>query len=375
MPEQINIKVLYLIQLPPPVHGVSLTNRFVYTSEVINQGMSKRLVRMKFSGSIEGLRRMSVRKLIAFVSVKVRLFYELLSDRPDFVYFSFMPVGSGLIRDCVFLFLIKMFRVRVLLHLNNRGIRERSKKPFMRTWYRMIFRNTCVIHVTESLLKREITALNIKKLAAAFVVPNTAETFDMSEVKKLDHTFRLLFLSNLFPEKGLVFLLEAMTICIKSIPDIELHVYGAGRGKKTDREYQKYIQDNRLERQVIFHGSVAGNEKGEVFSSHDLFVFPSHFAEECFPLVLLEAMQAGMAIVATGIGGIPEMLEHKKEALVVKPGDARVLAESILYLYRHPVEARQMGQQARKRFLRDFSMEHFERKMRKVFESCFTLLA
>ncbi|MGC9470686.1 MAG: glycosyltransferase family 4 protein [Bacteroidales bacterium] len=371
MPEQVNMKVLYLIQLPPPVHGVSLTNRFVYNSEVINGGISKRLVRMKFSGSVEGLRRISVRKLIAFVTVKARLFYELLISRPDFVYFSFMPVGTGLIRDSVFLFLIKMFRVPVLLHLNNRGIRERSKKPFMRTWYRMVFRNTCVIHVTEGLLKREITALNITKLAGAFVVPNTAETFNMPVVKEQNHTFRLLFLSNLFPEKGLLLLLEAMTICLKYNPDIELHAYGAGRGKKTDREYQKYIEDNRLGRKVVLHGPVAGNEKGEVFAAHDLFVFPSYFPEECFPLVLLEAMQAGMAIVTTGIGGIPEMLEHKKEALVVSPGDARELAESILYLCRHPVEARQLGQHARERFFREFSMEHFERKMRKVFESCF----
>ncbi|HHJ11140.1 MAG TPA: glycosyltransferase family 1 protein [Bacteroidetes bacterium] len=362
-----NNKVLYLIQLPPPFHGVSLTNQFVYTSEIINQSLSKRLVRLNFSSSIEGLRRVNFHKFISFVSVKARLFYQLLFRRPDFVYFSFMPLGTGLVRDSVYLFLIKMFRVRVLLHLDNRGIRERSKRPFMKTWYRMVFRNTCVIHVTQDLLDREITGLNIKKLAGAFVVPNTAETFEITEVKRQANTYRLLFLSNLFPEKGLLVLLEAMKMCIKNIPEAELHIYGAGRGGKEDRIYWEFIAENGMEKQVVMHGPVTGNEKVKVYTSHDLFVFPSYFDEECFPLVLLEAMQAGLAIVTTGIGGIPEMVEHEKEALIVNPGDPWELAEAIIYLYRHPTLARQLGQLARERFFREFSMKHFERRMRKAF--------
>lgn len=369
IPEHQNNKVLYLVQLPPPIHGVSLTNRFVYNSEVINRGLSKRLVRLHFSSSIEELRRVNFHKLIAFVAVKARLIYHLLFHRPVFVYFSFMPVGAGVIRDSVFLFLIKMFRVSVVLHLNNRGIRERTQSPLMRMWYRMVFTNTHVIHVTHRLMDREITSLNIRKLAGAYVVPNTTGAFEIPEVKRRAKSFRLLFLSNLFPEKGLLVLLEAMKICKITIPEAELHVYGAGRGEETDRIYREFVCGNGLERQVMMHGPVSGNEKVKAYASHDLFVFPSYFAEECFPLVLLEAMQAGMAIVTTGIGGIPEMVEHEKEALIVNPGVARELAEAIIRLYGHPELVQQLGQHARERYFRDFSMEHFEKRMRKVFES------
>ncbi len=363
-------RVLYLVQLPPPVHGVSLTNQFVYLDAIINEGLARDLVRMQFSATVEGLRKLTLAKLLNVAVIAWKLFRHLLIRRPRFVYFSLMPVGAGFMRDLFYAMIVKLFRVNLVLHLNNRGIAERLAGRWKRSLYQMVFRNAVVIHVSPSLMRKEILEHGYFRPKGTFIVPNTTRTFHEFQKRESSGTLRLLFFSNLFPEKGLIYLIESLPACREQIRGIELHVYGGSRGPGVERIYHDRIRALGLDEQVFFHGPVADHEKEGIFGSHDLFVFPSVFQEECFPLVLLEAMQSAIPIIATSIGGIPDMLEHGKEAWLITPGDPEKLAGAIIHLSRDPGLCTAIGKRARERFSREFSMEHFQGRMREVFESC-----
>lgn len=361
-------KILYLVQLPPPVHGVSMTNRFVFESDEINRNFRKELVRLRFSENIESLRVFSPGKVFRAIGILARLIIKLLLFRPDMVYFSFMPVKTGFLRDMVYLMFIKAFRVRIILHLNNRGIKKAFHHSIKGYLYRRAFRNTCVIHVSEKLLMEEFDETGIKELKGTFVVPNTTGYFGELPVAKPHPTGRILFFSNLFPEKGLMHLLNAMLLLRKKHQELKLSVHGAGRGKKTSRMYREFIDKHQLGQVVDLAGPLYGVEKERIFAEGGIFVFPSYFEEECFPLVLLEAMQAGLPIVATKVGAVPEMLDHGNEALLVEPGDIEGLARSIDFLLENGERRETLGANARKKFFSKYSINHFEKRMRTVFE-------
>jgi glycosyltransferase involved in cell wall biosynthesis len=78
----------------------------------------------------------------------------------------------------------------------------------------------------------------------------------------------------------------------------------------TERDFCAAIEKKNLSNCVFAHGAKYGNEKTYFFEQADIFVFPSH--DECFPLVLLEAMQSGLPIISTNEGGIPDIVDNEK---------------------------------------------------------------
>ncbi|MBN1596622.1 glycosyltransferase family 4 protein [candidate division FCPU426 bacterium] len=107
---------------------------------------------------------------------------------------------------------------------------------------------------------------------------------------------------------------------------------------------------------------------GYFMSALDIFVLPSDC--EPFGLVLLEAMARGIPVVATNAGGVPEIVTHGENGLLVPPREPKALAEAIYYLLCHPMERMRMGETARRRV-----KEHFDRQtMLKAYASLYSQL-
>jgi glycosyltransferase involved in cell wall biosynthesis len=92
-----------------------------------------------------------------------------------------------------------------------------------------------------------------------------------------------------------------------------------------------------------------------VLQASDAFAFPSLM--EAFPNGLMEAMAVGLPVVATSVGGIPELVSHDETGLLVKPGDAHDLADGILRLLDQPARARAYGEAARRAIASRYSFE------------------
>jgi phosphatidyl-myo-inositol alpha-mannosyltransferase len=159
-----------------------------------------------------------------------------------------------------------------------------------------------------------------------------------------DGTRNLLFVGRFEPRKGLLDLLRAYRLLRKTGCECRLLLVGGG---PQEREARRYIATRRL-RGVEFLGRVSDDEKAQLFRTADVFVAPAT-GRESFGIVLLEAMAAGVPVVASDIHGYKGVVRRDREALLVPPRAPKAIAASVARLLRDPDLARQMSEAGRGR--------------------------
>lgn len=172
-----------------------------------------------------------------------------------------------------------------------------------------------------------------------------------------------LFLGNLIPSKGIPVLLDACRILREKGVPFLCHIAGAPTGEMSLEQVRHMMQERSLTSCVTLHGGVYGNNKEELFKKCHVFVFPTQYPNECFPLVLLEAMQHALPIIATPVGAIPDMVEDGVTGLIIPEQDVKALAEAMQSFIEHPERIRSMGEAARGRFLQSYTVNRFEQRL------------
>ena len=152
----------------------------------------------------------------------------------------------------------------------------------------------------------------------------------------------------LTPVKGIPYLLQAARMLLRHGVNMKVLVVGDGsiRQDLLAQTHELGISDN-----VVFLGH--REDTDVLLQALDIFVLPS--LSEGIPMALLEAMAASRPIVASRVGGIPEIIEDGVEGFLVESMDVKNLAERCRQLIESPEFARKMGEQGRKRVERDFS--------------------
>lgn len=139
----------------------------------------------------------------------------------------------------------------------------------------------------------------------------------------------VLTVARIFPEKGLHYLIEASRIVAKRIPNVKFVIKGHTSDLKYKEYLSKLIEEYDLKECITFvSGWVPYNELPKYMVVADVFVLPS--ISEALGMVVLEAQKCGVPVIATRVGGIPDILIDGVNGLLVEPGDAGGLAEAII---------------------------------------------
>jgi glycosyltransferase involved in cell wall biosynthesis len=171
---------------------------------------------------------------------------------------------------------------------------------------------------------------------------------------------RLLYLSNLFPEKGCFDLLDALTLLGEDAKGVELRMVGeadASVAAEVRRRAARLASDGI---DVRYDGVLTGVDKVAAFAWADAFVLPTRYPPEGQPLCLLEAMSAGLPIISTFHSGIPCTVRDRREALLVEPGDRAALASAIRGLLGDDELSARIGSAARRRYHDRYRPTSFE---------------
>jgi len=138
----------------------------------------------------------------------------------------------------------------------------------------------------------------------------------------------ILFVGRIAPEKGLVYLIKAMPRVVDVFPSVSVLVVGEDQGIQKD--LIKLAEKLKVGKTVHFLGARFGDELASIYRKARIFVLPSLY--ETFGLAVLEAMATGLPVVATKVGGIPELVEDGRNGILVSPRDHSALAEGIIEL-------------------------------------------
>jgi len=178
----------------------------------------------------------------------------------------------------------------------------------------------------------------------------------------------ILFLSNMMEEKGVWTLLDACRI-IKS-KGYRFRCRFVGKWSDiSETAFQQRVCEAGLSEEVTAYGAKYGEEKQAFWEQADVFVFPTYYHNECFPLVLLEAMEQGVACISTREGGIPDIIEEGLTGYLIERQHAGLLAEKLICFMEHPERIREMGEAGREKFRREFTLDIFESRMQEILMS------
>lgn len=171
-----------------------------------------------------------------------------------------------------------------------------------------------------------------------------------------------LTISNLNSSKGTWILLEACRLLQeRGVNDFCVHFVGAGTSEISEEDFLGAIETQGLSDVAQYYGRLYGEEKERLLRQADVFVHPT--LNDCFPLVLLEAMQHALSIIATPVGAISDLVEDGVTGLIIPERDVKALAAAMQSFIGHPERIRSMGEAAKKRFLQSYTAGHFEQQL------------
>lgn len=357
-------RILFVVPLPPPVHGSAVVSQQIRDSKVINEAFHCDWVNISLSRTIGEIGKNNLFKFFRFVGAFCRSIGKLLTHRYDLCYLAITCHGIGFLKDAPFVLLCKLFGRRIVIHQHNKGMAKDVERWPYRWLLPLCYSNTKVILLSQHLypdIEQVVQKENIIICPNGIVVNDKLKTAK----REMDNRIpRLLFLGNLSESKGVFVLMDAL----KNLADKGFSFtcdYVGGETKEIDaRRFATEIDKRGLRDLVTYKGRRFGEDKEELFLKADVFVFPTY--EDCFPLVLLEAMSHQLPIITTGEGGIPDEVLDGVNGLICKRNDPKSLADCIERLLTDVDLRLKMGEEGFKRFKALFTSEHFENNLKEI---------
>lgn len=254
-------------------------------------------------------------------------------------------------RKSGFFLLAFLFRIPAILHLHGGGFARfygEECGPLRRRFVRFIFERSARVIVLSEGWRQWVRSMcgnpNVMCLYNPVLLPPASEWAARRHGAVLS-------LGRLGAQKGSFDLLAAAARVAPQVEELELRLGGDG---ELDAVRARAAQLG-LAGQVQVLGWVSGEGKQQQLALARLFALPSYF--EGLPMSVLEAMAAGLPVLATSVGGIPEAVADGVEGFLVQPGDVDALATRLAQLLQDEALARRMGEAARRKVESTFSSD------------------
>jgi glycosyltransferase involved in cell wall biosynthesis len=317
--------------------------------------------------------------------LRIRKLYEALQRSVDFdLLHTNVTSGFGLTPR-----LVKVPRVVTIHHLaktvfqvarnslsgsfdlaGETGLVSRLEKLLMDFDRVEISRAEKVVAVSDFVRKSVVSTYNIPESRVETIYSGVlAEKYSCNEVEvqQARHAFKfgdeptILFVGRLEGRKNLEFLIRAFKLIVRE-SRCKLVIVGNG----SQASLKEVVSSLGISRDVVFTGFVDDDDLRLLYNACDIFVLPSHL--EGFGLTLLEAMAAAKPVIASNVGGIPELVKNGVNGILVDLKNPKELATALKYLLENPELARKMGMRNREYVSNNFTWEITAKKTSVLYE-------
>jgi glycosyltransferase involved in cell wall biosynthesis len=331
--------------LPPPVHGVTVSTKLVLENRYLHERFDVSHLDTSDHRSGRNVGRWDRQNVRTAIRAAARLTWTLRGAK-GIVYLPLSQSTPGFLRDSLLTLVAHARGWRVAAHLRGSDFRSYydTSPRTLRWWIRTTLRCIDSIAVMGESLRWMFWGLVPESRVA--VVPNgTPEPERLAARRDPGH---VLFLSNLRRRKGVLEALDAALLVLDKFPAARFTFAGSWESDELEAELRD--RASRADGRIDFRDAVGSRDKAQLLASAGLFLFPP-VEPEGHPRVVLEALAAGLPVVATNRGAIKETVVDGESGFVLEDPEPGLLAQRLLMLLGDDDLRTRFGAAARRRYL------------------------
>lgn len=256
---------------------------------------------------------------------------------------------GSIYRKALFVAMCKAFNCKVIFHLHGSVFARTydQASAFYKAWVRYVLNSADSVFVLSRYWADYVGSISTNAdIQVINNFPSPVYETLFSERRFDNHqTIKLLFLGYIGERKGIYDLVDAVDLLRQQgVTGFTVAVGGNGEIDKL----KSLIHARQLNDYFNVVGWVTGEQKYQLMKESDLLLLPSH--NEGLPIAILEAMSAGLAVLSTTVGGIPEAIPDDESGLLIEPGDIKALAAAIARYVSSPILIERAAKNSRRRY-------------------------
>ena len=240
-------KILFILHLPPPVHGAAMMGKYIKESKVINENLDCSYINLTLAKDMQDIGKGGIRKLFDFINLLLHIHSQVKRLKPDLCYVTPNAKGGAFYKDFVVVMLLKFLGQNVVVHYHNKGVATKQDKALDNFLYRHFFKNLKVILLADELYP---DVCKYVKKEDVYICPNGIPMQDDKPARMAHDGFNILFLSNMMVAKGVWDLVDACKILKEKGRNLKCHFVGKW-SDITEMEFKKKIHEYGLDNMVL----------------------------------------------------------------------------------------------------------------------------
>lgn len=356
-------KVVINGKLPPPYMGPAIA-----TQVLLNSDLKNRFELIHFDNTInktiDTQGKAGLGKVLKTIGLYLSFLRLLRSEKPDLVLIPISQTTIGFLKDAPYILLAKWFSPRVLIQLRGSNLKTWLKSASGLT--RFIFRSTIARTKGVLVLGEKLRHLfeDYFPEERIFVAPNGG---DYSFPQRMDNGagVNVLYFANIYESKGARVALDAAL----TFDSHNVKFTFTGGWRDDEKFKSQFLHDaKRSQVKIQVNQPTSGEKKFQMFADADIFLFPP-IMPEGHPWVLVEAMAAGLPIIATDQGAITESVIDGQNGFIVATGNSKAIAEKLNVLAADHDLREKMSKASRALYEQKFTGEQLANNYTRVFNT------
>ena len=362
--------VLLVGQTPPPYHGQAVVTAMLFDHDWGNLKVER--LRMAYSDSIDAVGKVGLFKALHLLFLILQTWKIALINSPEILYY--LPASANKVpvfRDAIYLALVRWCFPKTVFHYHAGGLPEYLMSA---GWLgKMALKIYSAADLSVEICKTEFSPGKIFDADETVYIPNGLDVELLPRARPEGAVFRALFLGALNEGKGVLDVIRSAKLTRANNCKIEYMLVGSWSSDQFRNEAEALVTNEQLEDIIKFTGPLKGDDKWQAYADADIFIFPSHYQSENFPLVLIEAMAFGLPLVSTSWRGIPQLVGESGAAILCDINAPDQYAEAIQTLYANVGFRDEMANAAVSHYDSNYTRHQFVSAMEDAFQSVLSI--
>ncbi len=353
------LKILFVGPLLPPIHGQSLAFTRFYESV---EDKNKIVINTNFEDKTK------IYKILLTFKTIFLIVFKCIFFKYNVIYFTCSRSFFGSIKDIVLINLGSLKSIKLINHLHGSDFYDffHSVPEFYKNILCLSYAKVSTSIVLLDSMKNQFRDFTDMKLV---VVPNFYDDELNKELEKKDaNVINLLYLSNIMKSKGIFELIDAFEKLSLRNESLFLNIAGdfiADEYMSIEKVKEEFYGKLAKNKKINYIGKVFGQNKIKLLQKSDIFVLPTYYKSEAFPISIIEAMRCGNVIVTTNYKYLPEIVKSKN-GILVKSKSVDSLVDGIEILLNNSQRLRKIQEHNKQEAKEEYSLRQYIENLNKI---------